>query len=61
MVLRLSTVCRWLDMVERRVRAKLLQWIARGGAIDEGDGTALEEHELAALSEAIARARRDGR
>lgn len=61
MVLRLPTLYRRLDALERRVRVRLLRWIARGGAIDECDGTALEEHELAALSEAIARARRDGR
>lgn len=56
-----STVYRQLETFERRVRARLLHWIARGAAIDECEGTALEEHELAVLSEAIARARRDGR
>ena len=56
-----STVCRRLEALGRRVRARLLHWIATGGAIDECEGTALGERELATLSEAIARARRAGR
>lgn len=56
-----STVCRLLETLGRRVRARLLDWMASAGGIDECAGTALGEPELAALSEAIARARRDGR
>lgn len=61
MVSRLSTACRHLETIERRVRARLLLWIARGAMIDEGEGVALPDRELEALCEAIARARRAGR
>jgi hypothetical protein len=54
--------CRRLHALRRRARAFLLQWIAAGAAIDEAhQATPLDERELAALAEAIDRARRAGR
>lgn len=58
---RLSPVCRRLEALKRRARARLLQWIASGAVIAEGEGAPRDERELTALSEAIDRARRDGR
>lgn len=56
----LRTSCRRLTSLRRWVRAALLQWIASGAVIDEGRDAPLDEHELAALAEAIDRAREAG-
>ena len=54
--------CRRFHALRRRAQAFLLQWIAAGAAIDEAHpSTPLDERELAALAEAIDRARRAGR
>jgi hypothetical protein len=54
--------CRRLAALRRRARAILVQWIAAGAAIDEAHHVApLDERELAALSDAIDRARQAGR
>jgi len=57
-----ATACRRLLSLERRARAFLLHWIASIAAIDEAQQVAhLEEQEVAALAEAITRARQAGR
>jgi hypothetical protein len=61
MAFRRSSICRRLGTLERHFRARLLRWIASGAVISESDGSSLEEQELEALSEAVDRARRDGR
>jgi hypothetical protein len=58
---RLSPICRRLETLTCRARAQFLRWIASGAVIEETDATALEDDDLAALSEAIDRARREGR
>jgi hypothetical protein len=48
--------------LRRRARAFLLHWLAAGAVIDEAHHAAgLDERELAALSDAIDRARQAGR
>jgi hypothetical protein len=54
--------CRRLAAFERRVRAVVLRWVAAVAAIDEArEAARLDERELAALDEAIDRARKAGR
>lgn len=54
--------CRRLAALRRRARAFLLHWLAAGAVIDEAHHAAeLDERELAALSDAIDRARQAGR
>jgi len=54
--------CRHLAAWRQRARALFLQWLAAGAVIDEAHHAAgLDERELAALSEAIDRARQAGR
>ena len=59
--LRLSSLCRRFETLRRRARVRFLHWIASGAVIDECEGTALDEREWRDLSEAIDRARREGR
>lgn len=57
-----SHACRRLTALERRVRAVVLRWVAAVAAIDEArEAARLDEEELAALDEAIDRARKAGR
>jgi hypothetical protein len=57
-----ATACHHLLSLERRARAFFLHWIASIAAIDEAEQVPhLEEPELAALAEAITRARQAGR
>lgn len=56
------STCRRLASLERRARTFLLHWIASGAVIDEAQqAAALDEEELAALAEAVERARLAGR
>jgi hypothetical protein len=54
--------CRRLAAFERRVRAVVLRWVAAVAAIDEArEAARIDERELAALDDAIDRARKAGR
>lgn len=54
--------CRRLSSFERRIRAAVLRWVAAVAAIDEArEAFRVDERELEALDEAIARAREAGR
>ena len=56
------STCRRLALLERRARTFLLHWIASGAVIDEAQqAAALDDEELAALAEAVERARLAGR